>query len=259
MGIRSIRFGSNLGFDEYKEKDIIEAIEYLNSRHKTGQFISNLIRLALENPEIIEGKNGKYKKGELINTMESLGMSPLRYKYIESIANETRELHAKVDKIYEMTLQLYGLAQMGKRLNLDKRSENLMQAGFLLEKQLRDIERIVGNGLKAFESDKIEDKEKIADDILELLINSNDGIITEIQNEKPINYIVAAETNVANNSQPQKIYVDTAQYSDDTTKVKNEEPKKADNNNLNSNDDDDEVVDFGDADLTALAAFFGNA
>ena len=60
MGAYNIRLGSMFSLDEEQEKDIIGAIEALNASHQTGKFLSNLLRIALDNPEILDVKDGKY-------------------------------------------------------------------------------------------------------------------------------------------------------------------------------------------------------
>lgn len=183
MGTRSIRFGSQLTFDEDKEKDIIDTIDSLNSSHKMGQFMSNLIRLAFDNPEILRvGANGLEKQA-MLQQVESSGMSVNRQRFMSGVASEISDMKKKVDEVYNMVFKLYTLALMDKHLEIEKKSDNSLRATFVLERQLRQLQSSLGVNISdaVYESDKINDVHARAEDCLEYIIEAYDGILDEMK------------------------------------------------------------------------------
>lgn len=183
MGTHSIRFGSQLTFDEDKEKDIIDTIDSLNSSHKMGQFMSNLIRLAFDNPEILRvGANGLEKQA-MLQQVESSGMSVNRQRFMSGVASEISDMKKKVDEVYNMVFKLYTLALMNKHLEIEKKSDNSLRATFVLERQLRQLQSSLGVNISdaVYESDKINDVHARAEDCLEYIIETYDGILDEMK------------------------------------------------------------------------------
>lgn len=261
MGTYNIRLGSMLSFDEEQEKDIIKAIEALNASHKTGQFVSNLIRIALDNPEILDIKDGKYEKGAIIKQMERVGMSYNRYTFITQVTKEVEAMTKKVDSIYEMVNKLYILAQMGKHLGLEEKTENLLSAEFILERQVKELQDTLGISLTSsmFASNKKEDTKKKAEDALEYIIETYDNILNELKNsikvEVPVQQVpVQVQQMPAQQIPVQQITQETYQV-DTTQNIKEENTNKVEE----VKDNDHEVIDFGDADTAALLNFFGNS
>lgn len=273
MGVCNIRLGSMLSFDEEQEKDIIDVINNLNSRHKMGQFVSSLIRIALENPEMLNYKDGRYENGAILNQMEKLGISYDRAVFFNKVTKEVNDMKNKVDKMYDMVMNMYILSQMGKHLGLEEKSENMLTANFLLEKQVKELQDTLGVGLNSslFASNKTEDTKKRAEDALEYILNTYDGIVTELNKrfevqkiELPaitvgqpsgevgqsgaIGNVVVGQQNMQSGQQSGAVA--TTQTVDDTKADKLEDL-------LNLNKEEDEYIDFGDADLGALDNFFG--
>lgn len=251
MGAYNIRLGSYLSFDEEKEQDLIKAMEQLNATHKMGQFMSDLVRIALENPEILNVKDGKYEKGAIIQTMDRLGMSYNRYEYINKVNKEVDELKNKVNKIYDMCQNMYILAQMGKHLGLEDKTNNSLMASFILERQIQDLQNTLGVGtLTPFSSNKLEDTQKRANEALQYIIETYTGIIEELKKITEPQVVVSqvtvppvAETvsSVANNN-----------TNSSATNINNTIVNKPD-----EKEEEEEYIDFGNADLGALSNFFG--
>ena len=183
MGTRSIRFGSQLTFDEDKEKDIIDTIDTLNSSHKMGQFMSNLIRLAFDNPEILRVGADGLEKQAMLQQVESNGMSVSRQRFMSGVTSEISDMKKKVDEVYNMVFKLYTLALMNKHLEIEKKSDNSLRATFVLERQLRQLQSSLGVNISdaVYESDKINDVHARAEDCLEYIIEAYDGIIDEMK------------------------------------------------------------------------------
>lgn len=183
MGTRSIRFGSQLTFDEDKEKDIIDTIDTLNSSHKMGQFMSNLIRLAFDNPEILRVGADGLEKQAMLQQVESNGMSVSRQRFMSGVTSEISDMKKKVDEVYNMVFKLYTLALMNKHLEIEKKSDNSLRATFVLERQLRQLQSSLGVNISdaVYESDKINDVHARAEDCLEYIIEAYDGILDEMK------------------------------------------------------------------------------
>lgn len=253
MSTHNIRLGSMLSFDDEKEKDIIEMIEKLNSSHKTGQFLSNLIRIAFDTPELLYKKDDGYEQSSLLNQLASMSLSEERHKFFNSVTKDINKMTSKIDSIYEMALKTYTLSLMGKHLGLSEKSDNLLLSTFILEKQLKELKDILGvDSLnQIYASDKKEDIHKTAENILEYIIESYDNIINQLKSNLFTNVNTVSQINNAPISQ----LVEPVQQVQQT--VQPVQPvQQAETVQQVVQDDKDEVIDFGEADLSALSNFF---
>lgn len=250
MGTRDIRLGCLLSFDEQQEADIIKALEVLNSSHKTGRFISNLIRLAFDDPEIYESD----RKDAVAKAMQDCELSYNRKIFMNGLEAKLNEMKKKVDKMYDMVLKTYILAQMGKYLGLEQKADNELMAQFVLEKQFKELQDLLGMSMTSsvLASNKKQDVEKIANDALEYIIDSYSGIVNELKGivNKQVEISQATQ---ANDNKTENIVQNTNEN------VENIENNKEDNKeNDKENDKEDEYIDFGNADYGALSNFFGD-
>lgn len=185
MGTKSIRLNTILNFDEATEKDIIEVMNQLSSSHRTGEFLSNLIRLAADNPETIYKRGERYKEGPTVEAIRKSGLSQSRDEFFKDITKAVRSMKKKVDVMYDMCFNMYVLANSGNKIGIKQKTDNMIMAQFLVEKQLKDIKRVLGmeslDG--AFSSDKNMDYEAKAAEVMEVIVNSYDSLIRAI-NEK---------------------------------------------------------------------------
>lgn len=245
MGVYNIRLGSQLTFDDEKEQDLITVIEQLNKSHKIGQFISHLLRLAIENPDIVEVKNGQCEKGEIMRLMDAYGISYNRDKFFKDITKEVADMKKKIDSIYELSYKTYMLALMGKQLGLEEKSNNALMADFILERQLKDIQDKLGLIIydQVYASNKLDDTHERANEALEYIIESYSGIVNELKSSiQPVQVVQSISNNVENT---------VAEESNNSVKVENTSTD-------NKEAEDDEIIDFGDADLSLLSNFFGD-
>jgi hypothetical protein len=256
MGTYNIRLGSQLSFDEQQEADIIKAIETMNASHKSGQFISNLIRIAFDCPEIMDNNNGKYEKGAILKAMENSGLSYNRQAFMYQITKEVDAMKKKVDEMYSIILKTYMLGQMGKHLGLEEKADNELMAQFVIEKQLKELQDALGISLTSsvFASNRKQDIEKIADDALEYIIESYSGIVNELKTIVNNAQTVQVQTVQQPVTQFQQVN-ESANNVVDTPVMNVEQPNVEDSSADNS--DEDEIIDFGNADFGALGSFFG--
>lgn len=261
MGNYNIRLGCQLSFDEQQEADIIKAIEKLNATHKAGQFMSNIVRLAFDCPDIMDKSSGAYEKGAVIKALDEAGIFYSRKNFFDSLTKEVNLMKQKVDKMYEMVLKTYILGQMGKKLGLEEKADNLLMAQFVVEKQLKEIQDLLGItlGSSVLASNKKQEVEKIGDNALEYIIESYSGIMNELKNIQPVivQNVVGGEQNVQSIASGQNIesIAETTEQTDNRTEQKETD---AVNNNGESSADEDETIDFGNADFSALSNFFGD-
>ena len=250
MGTHNIRLGSQLSFDEHQEADIIKALETMNASHKSGQFISNLIRIAFDCPEIMDNNSGKYEKGAIIKAMENSGLSYNRQAFMYQITKEVDAMKKKVDEMYSIVLKTYMLGQMGKHIGLEQKADNELMAQFIIEKQLKELQDTLGISLTSsiFASNRKQDIEKIANDSLEYIIESYSGIVNELKAIVSSAQAITVQQPVVQAQLPLETVVETPV-------VVNESTEQV----VNTGDDldNDEIIDFGGADFAALGDFFG--
>ena len=166
---------STLRFDPVRESYIIEAIDRLKSQGKLTDYLNDLFRLAFETPELINTNTA------LLDMMASYGVSPCAKEFFEEKAKEITEMHHKIDEIYQMCLEMYTLTKFGKSIGLDKKSQNMARAEFMLERQVNEICHKLGIVDKnVFKSAKIPNIEQQSENILDYIITHYDGIVKEI-------------------------------------------------------------------------------
>lgn len=175
-----IRPCSVLTFDEDTEKDLIKVVNNLKERKKLGTLITHLIRIALESPEVYGTRN---ELNSVLAKLDELGVTPCRYNYFNQLNKEVADIRRKVDAIYDMAYQTYMLAQFGKHIGLEQKSDNLLRTSFILERQVTDLCKTIGtdNINHTFASNKIEDVHERADKAMQFIIESYDNMIEELK------------------------------------------------------------------------------
>lgn len=245
MGKSSIRLGSTLVFDSEQEKDIFDRVEYLSNRHKLGEFISNLIRVAFDSPRALESRE---RLIEALTGIEKYGVTENRFNDISVIKQEIDLARAKIDMIYDMCLKLFTLARMGKRIGLEDRTKNILRAQFLVENELNKLTSKVGIGhlMNEFESTRVSSIEEKVNDIVEYIIESYDGIVNEIKEDTNMSSLSNTSEDVSESIEKEE----KAEQREERIKVVPIIKESDESENV-------EYVDFGDADIDAMAKFFG--
>lgn len=265
MNKHRVRLGATICFDKHKEKDLIDQVEQLASARKLGDFIADALRVVLENPELMEKKGmriGKY------------GLTGGREEYFSKIREDMDILSSKVDKIYEMALKAYTLGAFGKRMGISGKSENTMMAGFILERHIEETCSALGINRfnHIYESDKLGDAKDRANEILEYIIESYDGITDEIVKNVSVGRIQEVKETARVDSRESIDTIKGRQI--DNRGIPYEEVKSSHKvyseplNNSKGNagenlgyteeEGDDDIIDFGnDANWDALMEFTG--
>lgn len=239
MGKRKIKLGSTITLDEEKEKDTIDFIESMLRSHKLGEFISNLLRIAVDKPTALENRQ---RLIAVARELEEYGMTEERAKFFKNMSRELLVMKEKVDAMYEMNLKLMCLAQYGKHIGLEAKTENSLMAQFMLEKQINDICHKLGiNHLNhVFESNKCSGVKDKAEDILAYILETYDNIISESRNS------IYNEISMRGNFVP----VQNAMAVNEAD-IKKEEPV------VEETTKEDEYVDFGNADISSIENMLG--
>lgn len=179
MSVTKIKLGATLSYNTEKEKDIIEVVDALRSQHKLGDFISNILRVAIEQPELIE-KSGV--------SLSGYGVTPDREKFFNDVKKQLLEMMRKINEIYDMSIKMYSLTQFNKQIGLEQKSLNLVSAQFILQKQVNEICHSLGISSlgETYASNKMYDVARQTDEVLEYLITTYDGIVGEIRQNSSI-------------------------------------------------------------------------
>lgn len=169
-----LKLGAVIGFDSKKERDIIEYINRLAEQRRLGDFISHAIRLVLENPR--EAKRLGFDMGRF-------DVSESRDKFYTEISKQVSEMGEKVDKIYDMTLKLFMMAQFGKVAGLEQQAENFAGTQLVLQHQIREMCNTLGIGAdRIYQSNKYVDMAKTSEDIMAYIMSHYSNEVNTIMN-----------------------------------------------------------------------------
>ena len=186
MGTKTIRGGS-MTFDADKEKDIIGYLEGLAGSRDLGVFIANLIRAAFDND-----------RTAFQNITSTL--SAYRTEYFKRLAQEVKEQDRKIDEVYEMCSDLYGLARMNKVMGLESKAENMLSSQFILQRQQNELKRLLGvdNLNTPYVSDKLLNEAEKADKVMGFIMEVYEPMIAETKNTlyQRIEYVTPKPTEV---------------------------------------------------------------
>ena len=92
MSLESVRLGGQFWYDKETEQDLANVITSLSSSHRLGEFISYMFRMAVEDPTILENKDGVVKYGTVTEKLKALGHTDKRRKQLEELADKIFDL-----------------------------------------------------------------------------------------------------------------------------------------------------------------------
>lgn len=251
MGRREIRLSSVISFDEEKEADIIEKVDALLDSRNFGGVVSNLIRVYFDCPSKLESQKELVKA---LSDIDKLGVTNDRYKFFKEVSKAIKYMENKIDAIYDMNLKLLTLAQFGKHIGIEQKTDNMLRAQFVLEKQLEDLSNTLGidHINHVFNSNKLLDSHEKSKEILEYIIETYDGVVKEISKDAIIGMGMGVGLGLGEKMEqsPQEVLGEP---------VGKQETKDDDHNinEIKDSKDTEEYIDFGDADINALNSFFG--
>lgn len=167
MGTKQFRVTITL--DDKKEQDLIEALQSLSRKKQLGDLVTDLVRQASDKQAIAASR------------YTDLTIS--REKFFSGVARKLKEQDDKINTIYRMCEDLYGLARANKAMGLEDKTRNLMVGQFILQSQQNKIKALLGEGEfnYIYESERlIREKEK-ADRIWEFIVETYGNMLTELQ------------------------------------------------------------------------------
>ena len=168
MGTRTFRV--TMSFDDVRENDIISELEHLNGKRKLGPIMTSMIRMAFD-------------EGLIFKDISTDALSANRQKFFDGLTQEVKEQDKKIDSIYRMCEDLYGLAKANKALGLDDKATNLMLSQFVLQRQQSELKKILGeNDIgHMYESDRLLNEKEKAEKIWGFITEVYEGMIAEAQ------------------------------------------------------------------------------
>lgn len=182
MGTKAFRV--TFSFDEEKEPDIIKHLESLSEKRQIGAVCSNAIRMAFDNPR---------QQGN-----DSSSLSLLRQQFFNEVARQLKEQDRKIDGIYAMCSDLYGLARMNKVMGLDSKAENMLLSHFILQHQQSELKGLLGvdNLSTPYLSEKLLNEKEKADKVLAFSLEVYEAMLAEVKSSlfKPVEVIAQKPT-----------------------------------------------------------------
>lgn len=173
MSVRQIRLNSVITLENEQEKDIIELVDRLNSTHKMGEFVTVLLRLACDCPEVLEKRKGRFESGELTKLIHKQGMSQGRLNTARELAEKVVDMRNKVDFLYNEILKMSTALEMGNRLGIKERVDNSVLASFIVRKQIEQLQKELGfGGYGVFKADVEKAHMEKVDEIMEYIVTT---------------------------------------------------------------------------------------
>lgn len=167
MGTKQFRVTITL--DDKKEQDLIEALQSLSRKKQLGDLVTDLVRQASDKQAIAASR------------YTDLTIS--REKFFSGVARKLKEQDDKINTIYRMCGDLYGLARANKAMGLEDKTRNLMIGQFILQSQQNKIKALLGEDEfnHIYESEKLLNEKEKADQIWEFIVETYGNMLTELQ------------------------------------------------------------------------------
>lgn len=255
-----VKVNSTLSFNLEAERDIVANIEKLKSQHRLGEFISNCIRVALDNPELLEKNN---------TSLESFKLTDNRKKFMDATKIEISKVASKIEETYKLAYEMYTLAKFNKKFDLYNSSKNVIASQFILAKQVEDLKKLLGV-VTLEQTVNLHKVDLSTDDILEYIILAHQEIIDELkENTGTFNQIDKFDKYDKKLDELNSLLDKHSIYSKETNENKviseySSEPIGNSKDTKNNQDDSNDILaDFGgfkmsdNADLAGLADLLG--
>lgn len=295
MSLEAVRLGGQFWYDTETEQDLANVIKSLSSSHRLGEFISYMFRMAIEDPTILENKDGVAKYGTVTEKLKALGHTDKRRKQLEELADKIFDVKLEADKIYKMCYEMHLLAQINKLTGIEEKADRTMIKEFMLERELKDICSEIGTSA-IFYKDMLDREHKKEEDSLTYILKAYGSIIDDLKEQveklKNTSSSESTDNDVADtnkevveqlkesnnqmkelieaikNMKLQAVSIGTAQQINEKAEAKEDESTNEEIARQNETEDEtskeDDEIDFGDetvnfdnADLGALQSLLG--
>lgn len=247
-----VRFNLDIYLDDEKDKDIIGLIESLKSKHKLSHFVSTMLKL------VADGELNSTTYKSIQDDIDSTEYNLKRTLFFNELRDEVSDIKNKTDKIYEMALHTYISNMIGKNLNLENGSKNILIAEFMMEQSIKKLQNICGFNIEKstfLANKRLENIDDLVDTIMEAIVTRYSGLIDELKVREIITseQVVSNNTNsVIDNNKTIPVVNNDNIKPQASVSVENTQVETVD-----TKENDEEEIDFGDADIDALANFFG--
>lgn len=158
---QSIRLGSVIKFDDYKEKDILNAVKELTAQHKLGLYIENMLRYIWDNPE-------KFKGTKVDPSI--YGVKTSRKAFFSQVAKEVQECRNAVNQLYNEMILLSTAAKVGQTFGLVENTSDYLLGLECIEKYTERIRKELGMVGTLYEHGKMSKAEEVANQAADILV-----------------------------------------------------------------------------------------
>lgn len=200
-------FRVSISFDENKEQDIINWLESLSEKRQIGEVLSNMVKSAFDGD------------GTAFKNMNTTSLSVIRQQFFNEITQEVKAQTNKIDEVYSMCEDLYGLARLNKTVELEAKTDNLMLTQFVLQRQQNQLKQILGvdNVKVPYASDRLLDEKEKAEKVFGFIAEVYESYIAEIQKQVALLQNIQIQFNGEVVAAPQKpeLLTTTTQAQDD--------------------------------------------
>lgn len=181
----SVRLGGLVWYDDEQEKDLGFMIKKLSSTHRFGEFVTYLLRMAVENPSLIETSNSVVKYGTVTEKLAKLGYTEPKKKQLDDLRERVTKIKKNVDDIYKMCYEMYMLTLMNKELDIENKTDNILLSESILERQVKQLcnELGVESIASQFNRDKLDAEHKKAEESLSYILRTYQNMISELRKE----------------------------------------------------------------------------
>ena len=185
MARESVRLGGLVWYDDEQEKDLGFMIKKLSSTHRFGEFVTYLLRMAVENPSLIETSNGVVKYGTVIEKLAKLGYTEPKKKQLDDLRERVTKIKRSVDAIYKMCYEMYMLTLMNKELDIENKTDNILLSESILERQVKQLcnELGVESIASQFNRDKLDAEHRKAEESFSYILRTYQNMINELKKE----------------------------------------------------------------------------
>lgn len=200
-------FRVSISFDEIKEQDIINWLESLSEKRQIGEVLSNMVKSAFDGD------------GTAFKNMNTTSLSVIRQQFFNEITQEVKAQTNKIDEVYSMCEDLYGLARLNKTVGLEAKTDNLMLTQFVLQRQQNQLKQTLGvdNVKVPYASDRLLDEKEKTEKVFGFIAEVYESYIAEIQKQVALLQNIQIQFNgeVAAPQKPELLTTTTQAQDDD--------------------------------------------
>lgn len=174
---QQIKISASLTLDNEKEKDLIDTVERLRDSRQLSNFVTNIVKFALENPSLLDQAHIDSSKILMANS---------RLQFFEEVKQELYDMDKRIDNLDKMVAKTYELSRFGKKIGLSEKANSNLRAELVLKRHMAELKKSLGYSEYDFNrrmentKNDLETYENKVEEFLEYVIEHYDGIVGEI-------------------------------------------------------------------------------